>query len=261
MKQLAAIESLLQAGILAGDGAIEGEIEGSSDVFRRIRLGIYRDAYRLRLLEVLGKDYPVSREYLGDESFDAAALEYLDAYPSTFRNVRWFGGQLAEFLGSTLPYSENPLLAELAHFEWTLGLAFDAADSQSVSFEDVSTVPAHLWPEMRFLPPAALHLVELTTNAVAIWKATGDKGRIPVQVSAEPVTWVIWRKDDTPLFRSLEADEAWALKALLAGASFEEICGGLCQWFPEDKAAARAAGTLRRWVDEGWIAKLSFVNG
>src|SRR3954470_15703051 len=101
VKQLAATQLLLQAGILAGDCAIEREIQGEDDDFRSVRLGIYHDAYRLRLVEVLGKDYPVLRKYLGDESFDGAALAYLTAHPSTFRNVRWFGRRFAEFLRST----------------------------------------------------------------------------------------------------------------------------------------------------------------
>jgi hypothetical protein len=260
VKQLAATQLLLQAGILAGDCAIEREIQGEDDDFRSVRLGIYHDAYRLRLVEVLGKDYPVLRKYLGDESFDGAALAYLTAHPSTFRNVRWFGRRFAEFLRSTPPHAQRPMLAELAQFEWSLGLAFDAAESEPVRFEEVAAVPAQLWPEMRFLPQAALHVLDLSTNAVAIWKKIAGEDGLEVQTPTEPVSWALWRKDHTPFFRSLERDEAWALKALLAYESFESICDGLCQWTAEGNAAARAAGVLRNWVDEGWIAKLAFVN-
>jgi len=192
------------------------------------------------------------------ESFDAAALEYLSAYPSSFRNVRWFGAKFFEFLKSTSAYAQHSLLAELAQFEWTLGLAFDAAETESVRFEEVAAVPVHLWPEMRFLASASLHLIDLGTNAVTIWKGIDAGDQLQGQISAQPVTWVIWRKDHTPFFRSLDRDEAWALGALLAGENFEHICGGLCQWVPEHAAAARAAGMLRTWLNEGWVAKLFF---
>jgi hypothetical protein len=72
----------------------------------------------------------------------------------------------------------------------------------------------------------------------------------------KPVSWAIWRKRHSPFFRSLEDDEAWALNAMLSEASFGEICAGLCEWIAEDEAAARAAGMLRGWVEEGWIAQL-----
>ena len=55
-------------------------------------------------------------------------------------------------------------------------------------------------------------------------------------------------------FRSLEADEAWALEAMMNHLSFGEICAGLCHWLAEAHAAPRAAALLRGWVDEGWIA-------
>ena len=138
MKHLARIQAQFQAHVLSGSPAIDSEIGGASAEIRSARLGIYRDAYRLRLIEVLGTDYDVLRKYLGDELFDAAASDYVGAHPSTFRNVRWFGGGLAQFLRTTPRYAEHPVLAELAQFEWTLGLAFDSADSRVVRFEDVA---------------------------------------------------------------------------------------------------------------------------
>ena len=255
-RQLAATEARFQANVLAGDPAIDAEIDGDSEAFRDTRLGIYRDAYRLRLIEVLGTDYEVLHKYLGDALFDAAARDYLAAHPSIFRNVRWFGARLAEFLRATPRYATHPVLAELAQFEWTLGLAFDSPDEDAVRFEEVAAVPPEAWSELRFSPHAALRVIDLRTNAVAIWKEIDDKDSFEVDISAEPVTWAIWRKQHSPFFRSLADDEAWALKAMLARASFGEICAGLCAWVAEEEAAARAAGLLRGWVEEGWIAEL-----
>ncbi len=196
------------------------------------------------------------RKYLGDEQFDAAARGYLVAHPSTFRNVRWFGRELPEYLTTRAPYAQHPVLAELARFEWTLGLAFDSPDGTGVSFEEAAAVPAQAWPELRFTPHASLHVLDLHSNAVAIWKEIDAKDAFEVEISGKPVSWAIWRKNHAPFFRSLEEDEAWALKAVCANASFGEICGGLCEWNPEAQAAARAAGMLRGWIEEGWIARL-----
>ena len=256
MSRLARTTAQFQDHVLTGTRAIEPEIEGPSASFRESRLGIYRDAYRLRLIEILGADYKALRTYLGDEPFEAVAREYLAAHPSTFRNVRWFGGRLAEFLRGTPPFADQPVLAELAQFEWTLGLAFDAPDAPSVPFEEAAAVPPQAWPELRFAAHPALQVIELRTNAVAIWKATDDSGSCEVALSETPVTWAIWRKQYSPFFRSLEADEAWALNALRDGAAFGAICEGLCAWTDEARAAGRAASLLRGWVEEGWIAQL-----
>jgi hypothetical protein len=261
MKQLAVTEARFQDNVLTGDTAIESQIEGDRAQFRNTRLGIYRNAYRLRLIEILGTDYEVLHAYLGDELFDALAGDYIAAHPSTFRNVRWFGGKLAEFLRSTPRYAGHPVLAELAQFEWSLGQAFDSPDEDIVRFEEVAAVTPEAWAGFRFKPHPALRLLELRTNAVAIWKAIdNDDSSFEPETLPEPVTWAVWRKQHSPFFRSLEADEAWALKAVLSQASFGEICAGLCEWVAEEEAAARAAGMLRGWVEAGWIGELLIAD-
>jgi hypothetical protein len=260
-QQLAVTEARFQDNVLTGDTAIESQIEGDRAELRNTRLGIYRNAYRLRLIEVLGTDYEVLHAYLGDELFDALAGDYIAGHPSTFRNVRWFGGNLAEFLRSTPRYTAHPEVAELAQFEWSLGLAFDSPDEDIVRFEEVAAVPLEAWADLRFQPHPALRLLELRTNAVAIWKAIDNEGRsFEPKTFPEPVTWAVWRKQHSSFFRSLQADEAWALQAMISQASFGEICAGLCEWVAEDEAAARAAGLLRGWVEDGWIAELLIAD-
>jgi hypothetical protein len=208
------------------------------------------------LTEVLATDYEVLHKYLGDELFTALAGDYLAAHPSIFRNVRWFGGGLAQFLKTAPRYAQHTVLSELAQFEWTLGLAFDSADADPLRFEDVASVPAQAWAEMRFLPHAGLHVIELGTNAVAIWQEIDTRDSFDVEVSPQPVSWVVWRKKHSPFFRSLENDEAWALNAMLARNTFGEICAGLCRWIDPEETPARVAGMLRGWVEEGWIGEL-----
>lgn len=257
MRTLATIETLFQDNVLTGNPAITGEIEGDDENFRDARLAIYRHGYRLRLIEVLATDYGVLQTYLGDELFKGLADEYIAAHPSTFRNVRWFGGKMADFLGTMPRYATHPELSELARFEWSLGQAFDAADESTVTFEKVAAVPAAAWANLSFTAHPSLRTIELRTNAVAIWKAIGDESAPCVaETLAEPVSWAIWRKQHSPFFRSMQGDEAWALKAVLSGASFGQICEGLCGWVAEDQAPGRAAGLLRGWVEEGWIAAL-----
>ena len=257
MSPLSATQARFQSFVLAGDGAVVTEIAGADDAFRRSRLDIYYNAYRLRLAEALATDYQVLHAYVGDELFDAIVQDYIEAHPSEFRNVRWFGGHVAAFLRQAPRYMEQPILADLARFEWTLGLAFDAADTAALRFEDIAAVPPDAWAGLRLSPHPALHIVDLRTNAVAVWNElkNADRGIAP-ETLREPLRWAIWRKQLSPYFRSLEADEAWALDAMMDHLSFGEICAGLCQWLPEERAAPRAAALLRGWVDEGWIAAI-----
>lgn len=256
------LESSFQLYVLGGDEvlgrdeAIVAEIAGPDDRFREARLAIYRDAYRLRLVEVLESDYPALKAHLG-EAFEGIAREYLAAHPSTFRNVRWFGGRLAGFLRAHPRHCANPVLADLAEFEWTLGLAFDAADAPSVTFDEVATVAPEHWPGLRFSAHPSLHVRKLHTAAVGLWKAALSEPASPRDENGAVVEWAIWRKNLAPHFRSMPADETQALAATRAGNSFADICAGLCNWVGPEQAATRAAQLLRGWVDEGWIGALS----
>ena len=77
----------------------------------------------------MSTDFEALIAVLGEEEFRSAARAYVEATPSAFRNVRWYGGKLAAFLRQTQPWRDKPWLADLAEFEWTLTLAFDAADA------------------------------------------------------------------------------------------------------------------------------------
>ena len=260
MSALSDTQARFQAYVLAGEDGIVTEIAGADDAFRRTRLDIYFNAYRLRLAEALATDYEILKAHIGDEFFDTIVRDYIDARPSVFRNLRWFGGHLPDYLRDEPRYAGRPILADLARFEWTLGLAFDASDTATLRFEELAALPPEAWVGLRLTPHPALHIVELQTNAVSVWNQLKNAagGGVPESLP-EPMRWAIWRKQFSPYFRSLEADEAWALDAMRNHVNFGEICVGLCQWLAEDQAAPRAATLLRGWVDEGWIASLEIA--
>jgi hypothetical protein len=59
-----------------------------------------------------------------------------------------------------------------------------------------------------------------------------------------------------PYFRSLPADEVWAIDAALSGQPFASICEGLTHFHGGIEAPSRAALLLRFWLRDGWIAGL-----
>jgi len=253
---LAGIEGRFQDYVLGRHAEIDEEIDGASEAFRRERLGIYRDAYVLRLAEVLATDYEVLAE-ICKRQFDGIARAYIRAQPSVFRNVRWFGGGLAEFLRADSRYAARAVLAELAQFEWALGLAFDAPDTVSLPFEKLAGIPPDRWADVRFGLHPALRILQFSTNAVEIWQAITQRAAVPDDRPVPAMGWAIWRNGLAPHFRSLEPDEEWALDSVLGHASFGEVCAGLCDWHAQEAAAPRAASLLRGWVDQGWIVSIT----
>ena len=235
--------------------AILKHIAGTAQADAETRLGIYAEAYRLRLIEALDTDFPVLHALLGDDEFERMAHAYIDAHPSRHFSIRWFGQHVSDFLRATPPYRDHPAVSEMAAFEWAMTLAFDAADDPLLAMDAMAAVPPASWPGMHFMPHASLHRFDLGWNVPAVWKAhaAGEDVQAPEQ-NPQPIAWMIWRQNLTTYFRSLEVDEAWALDALIGGQPFADLCQGLCEWIDAQHVAAHAAGFLKSWISDGMIA-------
>lgn len=258
MKELTDLQNQFQAYLLNSDQQINSCIVSTEKVPTDVRLNIYGYAYRSRLLEALADSYPILHTYMGDEQFDELGSCYVDAYPSSYRSIRWFGDQLASFLKTHAHYSQWPYLAELAELEWTMTLSFDAADSQWVDLNIVSTIPPESWADMRLSVHPSAHLLNLSWNVTQLWQEMSDQKTPSQPIKSEsPLSWIFWRKEWVTQFCSLPQDEAYALKAVLQGLTFGEICEGLCQWVDEQEAAMRAASLLKGWISSGLITGIT----
>jgi hypothetical protein len=245
MSALADLQQTFQSYVLRDEPGVVERIAGDERIDPRHRLRIYFDAYRLRLVEALATDYEALRALMGDD-LGAACRAYVEATPSLFRNVRWYGGGLPEYLRVTQPWSEQQILHEVAVFDWTLTLAFDASDAPVVRFEELARMPQQAWPVLGFVLHPSVHFLELRSNAPSLRKATDAGDPLPEAVAAaDTKTWLIWRKELTAYFRSLSEPESWALAAVREGASFTTQCEGLCRWFSPDEAAPQAMGWQR----------------
>lgn len=171
MSPLHDLQDDFRAFLLRGDGQMLQRVSGTAKVGAPIRLAIYYDAYRLRLLEALDSNYPVLHAWIGDEEFDKLGLAYLEAHPSTHFSIRYFGHRLAEYLATAEEYRDKPYLQEMTSLEWAMSETFDAVDSPLVRLDDMATIPPDAWPEMRLRFHASLHRLDLSWNVPIIWKA------------------------------------------------------------------------------------------
>lgn len=257
MKALRDLQKEFQNYVFRRTKQMEREVVSTHRASAKTRLGIYSSAYRLRLLEALDTDYPGLHALAGDAQFKKLGGAYIGSHPSPYFNLRWYGGELAEFLKTTPPYSRHPVLSEMAAFEWAQALAFDAPDEPVVQVDDMAKIPAHAWPNLVFKPHASLQRLNLEWNVPAFWKAVDRKEDLPQPKKNEyAVGWVLWRRQLQIFYRSLNVDEAWAIDALRDGHNFAEICGGLCEWLGELQVAPHAAGLLKTWISEGMIKEV-----
>ena len=256
MSQLAQLQADFQAYLIddiRGRSFTEA-IVNDTKVGVKKRLSIYADAYRLRIIEALANTYPKLQALLGEALFNKTARSYIIEHPSTFRNMRWYGHEMRAHLLYTLP--EYPIAAEMAAFEWALGLAFDSADTPILALQDLANIPPENWADLRFKFQPAIQVLPLRWNTIAVWKALDAEEQPPVleQLSIY-TTWLIWRKNYNAQFRSMEELEVLALHLAMTNASFGETCEKLLEVMNDD-ATMLAAQYLAGWLEAGMISEL-----
>ncbi len=249
MSHLAQLQRSLQSHVIEGDLAIVAAIDSSAEIPAAIRLKIYSDAYRLRLIEALQANYPVLALLVGDELFSRITQEYLAIHPSQHYSIRWFGSGLAEFFAKFPDYREQLWLAELAEWEWKIATAFDAHDATALTMEHLAAIAPADWPELQFTPHPSLQRITLETNVVEIVRAAGNGESCPQPAKIESrAEWLIWRKDLTVQYRSLDAAEAAALDAVIGGATFSEMCEAIAEFVDAEAVPLQAVSYLQQWI-------------
>ncbi len=235
--------------------AFKAQIINDKKVGAKKRLGIYYDAYRLRIIGVLGGDYPNLKKYLGDDVFERTARSYIEHYPSTYFNMRWVGQHMHAHLTKSLP--QHLVAAELARFEWALGVAFDAEDCPILQLQDMAAIPSENWGGVMLKTHPSAQLLAFQYNTIACWQAL-NQDEPPPKVHKIGLPVLVWRKGLDSYFRSLEHLEMLALQKVMQGSTFAELCeflqgGSVVEGFTEELAMQTAAQYLSTWLGDGLL--------
>ena len=257
MSPFATLQDQFQNYVLLGGSAMVPAVIDGPRLDAKGRLDIYANGYRLRLIEILDADYPALHTLAGDLLFDQLARAYIAAHPSVFPNARWFGVHLPRFLANDVAFVSQPALAEMAAFEWAMSLAFDSADDPLLDIAELASLPGDAWSTVGFCLHSSLQRLELAWNVPAFWRAATKDEQLPEpELSPNAVPWLVWRRELTTYFRSLDADEAAALRAIAGSVNFADMCEILCDWHEPDDVPALAMTLLKRWIADGLISNL-----
>lgn len=255
MSAFARLQQDFQDYVLGRGQRVLSEVQASSRREAAARIDVYARAYELRLLEVLRADFPALHSLAGDDAFEALGRAYIRAHPSDSPNARWFGNRFADFIAANDASPSSDVMAEMARFEWAIGLAFDAPDRSPLSLEELAGIPPDRFADVTFAIHPSTQRLDLAWNVPAFWKAVDAKIDPPsLAATRAPVQWIVWRPQLATYFRSLEADEGCALDAVAGGDSFGSVCESLVAVMRPEEVPPRAAQLVRRWTEEGLLA-------
>ncbi len=254
---LAELQTALQHYLLNEKNNVDTFTGDTSNFSREERLGIYHEAYRLRLIDALRNDFPALEMFVGENRFVNIVDEFIKAYPSTNPSLRWLGTQLSKFLREHAITGNEKAIYELAEFEWAQTTAFDAKNTTQASLDDVRTLQNTQWLGLKLEFQPALQRLHFYSNAPDIWQSLiKDKILIDPVINSEAVSWLVWRDDLQVVYRSIDQTELWCLKNFINDKNFSDACEGLCEWFEPHEVPPRAAQYLQRWLQNGLVTKI-----
>lgn len=250
----------LQANIIANDQTVISHIAKPDNDSIQERLAIYSNAYQLRLLEVLEKEFPLLKQWMGDKAFEKMGRAYIAAYPSCYFSVADFPERLAKFLAETNMYSNKLYLSELVHFMRMLNKTVDIPGKPVLKRQDLAAIPPNAWAEMKLILQPSVGLVELGFNTLKIWQALINNKPVPKPVEfKKPNYCLVWCKELDAFYLVLTEQEALVIQQLQQNKTFGEICEYLTQWYLAEEVANILANMLLSWLDNAIFAEVKYT--
>ena len=252
-------------------------ITPSSRLTAAQRLGIYADAYFLRLRDVLAGDFVSLVWLLGDETFSELARRYLTACPSESYSLNFLGDRLPEWLEGAEGLEEltvdsqrregvadaagtplcRELLVDLARVELAMSQVVDRPevsplDSDALArldLSDAETLRLSTVPALELI--ACRHAVNPTITA-----ARHEEAELP-SLSSQPSWVVVCRQDYVVARIDLSHFEFELLSCLRSGATLADSIERAAATPADDTGDAAEAVFLafQKLVAEGLLCR------
>ena len=190
------------------------------------RLAIYRANVAASIERALAAAYPVIRQVVGDEFFDALARAHLAAQPSTSGDLHDYGAGFADFVAA-FPHTQSlPYLPDLARLEWAVHRAYGAADAAPFDTAALAAIPAERQGTLRFVLAEGTAVIESAHPVLRVWQIhqPGFDGEFGVDWAISQRALVA-REGLRVDASELTPGEAAFLRAVLAGEAFAEAAG------------------------------------
>lgn len=228
------------------------------------RLGVYAESYFWRLADVLGDQYRVVAWLCGRRRFHNLVTDYVWQRPSQSPDLRRYGRDLPDFIAAHAIAAEIAGIEQLARVERSIVAAIDMPDEPTIGPDTLAAIEVERWPAMRLRAASWVKLWATQRSYPALFER-----RRKEEPSPDPMPppdgrnhhVLVWRQDIEVCHRSVPADEARALSAMLAGDSFEQIC--LAAATPAAGSATPAADPaavvqwLRAWLSAGLVVAVT----
>lgn len=189
------------------------------------RFGVYRNNVIVSLVGALADTFPVLRQLVGDEFFDAMAGLYVREHPPVSPVLAHYGEGFADWLAAFAPAQGLPYLPDMARLECLRVAAYHAADAEPLAAEAIAlrlADPASLpGSRLRLHPSCGVLRSDFAVHA--LWAAHQQDGEWPAIELDQPCAVLVLRDPaDEVLVVGLDDSAADFIDALRDGGTLAD---------------------------------------
>lgn len=230
-----------------GRGPVLSFIQEAPPLGREERLGIYANAYFVRLLEALGAVFPAVHRILGPADFGRLVADYLSRHPSRSPIIENAAEALPAFLRGHELCRARPFLGDLARLEWEVLDCLCTDRLPDLDPRTVSAVPEDAWASARLTLDPSARVIEAEWPVDLTWKGSANR---PTRRKRR---LLLYRDDLWVRVEAMDGDAARAFRLLREGQALGDVCAELEAACGPRKAAETARRLLADWCRSGVI--------
>lgn len=191
-------------------------IRPGGDLMREEALQVYRQDYRARMTNTLGKNYESIKAVLGVSTFAQLCSDFIDSKPCYARNLMQYGADFPEFLLHHSLSRRFPFLMDLASFERYFWQAFHA-ESVMEGFGSLVFADEGALANVHFTFRHPIFLICSEYRVHDLWLKRKEESSVGEDHWNTPQNLVLFRRGHEVAIRELSRGQASVLSDLLVG--------------------------------------------
>jgi len=229
-------------------------IKAKENFPQQAQLGVYINAYKYRLFDVVYEDYSAVKHYLGDEAYEALLWQYIQACRSEHYNIARFSQGLPDFLRQTMP--EDGFVFALSTLEAAMLRVFDAPESEVFSADRLMHLTESSLMNATLVMRKALVCLSFGHAINDYYQCVMDESVFEHPYEQRMTHLIVFRDNDALWRLEMEALEFSLFERLIDGQIVEAALAAVLSDQPDDGQASRVSLWFARWMNHRLLSEI-----
>ncbi len=204
---------------------LEDQIDGGA-IGKTTRIAVYVNNFAAIVAGALRNVFPTVEQLVGDACFRGLAQRYSREHASVSGDLQAYGHAFPAMLGQIYGAGEYAFIADIAQLEFALDECLAAADSPSMTGEQLQRALSEE-TDIPLSPHPSLHLVESSFPIVTLWRAHRDGELASLSIEAPAQNVVVVRAGSDAQMTVVSPFAMRLIQALISDGPLDAALSGL----------------------------------